>query len=39
MAGAGRVNGDKEVLALLIDYIKVMLTTPPKSAHWGEGDF
>ena len=37
MVGGGSVCGDWEVLALVMDFREVMLTSPPELAHLGWG--
>ena len=35
--GCGSVCGDWGLLALVMDFKEIMLTSPPELSHWGEG--
>ena len=37
VVGGGSVCGDWAVLALVMDFREVILTSPPELAHWGGG--
>ena len=37
MVGSGSFCGDWEVVALVMDFKEVRLTSPSELAHWGEG--